>query len=368
VANSVGSLDLARDAPISGDYSGVDPMGLFWSMRLHGTPHFAETPEAELAPFDVTLTVLHGATLLARATIHRYVVEPSTRHIEINRDGLVAAYFAPADGARHPGIIILNGSDGGLQRDTAALLARHGFCTLAVAYFGIGSLPRYLSDIPIETVEHAINDLRGMHEVGANKIGVVGFSKGAELALVSASRFAAIRAVVAYAPSSAVFEGLGGSVKPKSSWTFRGRELPFANGAVPAAVQQRLDAASAARGPVSYAPWYLAKLRGSVSHALIPVEKIRAAVMLVAGGDDQLWPSPVMAQQIISRLNARHHAYADELLLYPAAGHAIEVPYVPTPHTLSAGDLLLGGTAEANARADRDSWLRVIAFLNAQLK
>jgi dienelactone hydrolase len=363
-----GSLDLSKNAPISGDYSGVDPMGPFWSMRLSGTPHFAATPEAELTPFDATLKVLRGAKTLASATIHRYIVAPSTRHVEINRDGLVASYFEPADGARHPAIIVLNGSDGGLQRDTAALLARHGFCTLAVAYFGIGSLPRVLSDIPIESVERAVNFLRTMPGVDASKIGVVGFSKGAELALVSASHFSSIRAVVAYAPSSAVFEGLGSSAKATSSWTFGGRELPFANGEVPAAVQQQLDAATAAHQPVSYAPWYLAKLRGSEPQALIAVESIEGPVMVVAGGHDKLWPSATMAAQIAARLREHHHPYADNALIYPSAGHAIEVPYVPTPHTITAGDLLLGGTASANAQADGDSWPRVIAFLEAALK
>jgi dienelactone hydrolase len=362
-----GSLDLSKDAPISGDYSGVDPMGLFSSMRLAGTPRFVATPEAELTPFDATLMVLRGPKTLASATIHRYIVAPSTRHVEINRDGLLAAYFEPTDGARHPAIIVLNGSDGGLQRDTAALLARHGFCTLAVAYFGIGSLPRVLSDIPIETVERAVNFLRTMPGVDATKVGVVGFSKGAELALVSASHFSSIRAVVAYAPSSADFEGLGSS-EATSSWTFGGRELPFANGAVPAAVQQQLDAASAAHQPVSYAPWYLAKLHGSEPQALIAVENIEGPVMVVAGGDDKLWPSATMAAQIAARLREHHHPYADKALIYPSAGHAIEVPYVPTPHTITAGDLLLGGTASANAQADRDSWPRVIAFLEAALK
>lgn len=368
VVNRVGSLNLSSDAPISGDYTGVDQMGLFWAMRLVGTPHFISTPEADLAPFDVTVSVVRGRTILARSTIHRYVLAPTVLHREISRNGLVAAYFAPSDGATHPGVVVLNGSDGGLQRDTAALLARHGFCTLAVAYFGIKPLPKYLSDIQIETVERAVEMLRAMPGVDPGKIAVMGFSKGAELALVSASRFNAIKAVVAYAPSSAVFEGLGPSTKPSSSWTYGGRELPFANGSVPSSLQRKIDAAYAARKPVSYSPWYLAKLLGSAPQAFISVETIRGAVMLIAGGDDQLWPSPVMERQIARRLREQHHSYADEILLYAHAGHAIGVPFVPTPHTISAGNLMLGGTAAANAHANSDSWPRVLAFLKAQLK
>jgi dienelactone hydrolase len=161
---------------------------------------------------------------------------------------------------------------------------------------------------------------------------------------------------------------LGPSAKLTSSWTSGGRELAFANGGVPSSLQRKLDAAFAAQKPVSYSPWYSAKLRGSAPQAFISVESIRGAVMLIAGGDDQLWPSPVMESQIARRLREHHHSYADEMLLYAYAGHAIGVPFVPTPHTISAGILMLGGTAAANAHADSDSWPRVLAFLKAQLK
>jgi hypothetical protein len=32
-ADARGAVDLGRDAPLAGSYQGVDPMGLFWSMR-----------------------------------------------------------------------------------------------------------------------------------------------------------------------------------------------------------------------------------------------------------------------------------------------------------------------------------------------
>ena len=368
VADSHGRVFVDKDAPVAGDYGGVDPMGLAWSMRLVAKPQDASfKPEEEIAPFDITLKLLRGSRLLATSTIHRYVVAPSLIHREINRNGLVAAYFAPRDGAKHPAVVVLNGSDGGLQRDTAALLAGHGYCTLAVAYFGIGSLPKYLGDIPVETVVRAVTALRSMPEVDKNRIGVIGFSKGAELALLSASHLSSLKSVVAYAPSSVVFAGITPQKVKESSWTLRGKPLPFADGPIPAALSQRIDKAFASNQPVEYAPWYLAKMRGAVADASIPVELIRGPVMLIAGGDDRLWPSSVMARQIAARLRKFNHPYADESLIYLKAGHAIDAPYVPTPHTVSAGPLRLGGTAAANASADIDSWKRVLAFLRAVL-
>ncbi|HKW44931.1 MAG TPA: acyl-CoA thioester hydrolase/BAAT C-terminal domain-containing protein [Candidatus Eremiobacteraceae bacterium] len=368
IADSHGRVFVDKDAPVSGDYSGVDPMGIVWSMKLAGKPQDTSfKPEGEIAQFDITLKLLSGSRLLATSALHRYVVASSLIHREIDRNGLVAAYFAPRDGAKHPAVVILNGSDGGLQRDTAALLAGHGYCTLAVAYFGIGSLPKYLGDIPVETVVRAITALQAMPEVDGKRIGVMGFSKGAELALLSASHLGSLKAVVAYAPSSVVFAGITPQKVKESSWTLRGKPFPFADGPVPATLSQRIDKAFALNQPVEYAPWYLAKLSGANAGASIPVELIRGPVMLIAGGDDRLWPSSVMARQIAARLRKLNHRYADESLIYPKAGHAIDAPYVPTPHTVSAGSLLLGGTAPANASADIDSWKRVLAFLRARL-
>src|SRR5690348_4966717 len=53
VADAAGEVDLTRDAPSSGSYEGVDPMGLFWSMRRAGD---SDTPFDGTAPLLVTLT------------------------------------------------------------------------------------------------------------------------------------------------------------------------------------------------------------------------------------------------------------------------------------------------------------------------
>lgn len=42
-----------------------------------------------------------------------------------------------------------------------------------------------------------------------------------------------------------------------------------------------------------------------VEDAIIPVENIQGAVMLISGVQDRLWPYAVMGEQIISRLKAK---------------------------------------------------------------
>ena len=62
-----------------------------------------------------------------------------------------------------------------------------------------------------------------------DSIGVWGASKGSELALLAASLFGDIKAVVAKSASAYVFEGIGeemGKVH-KSSWTWKGEGVPF---------------------------------------------------------------------------------------------------------------------------------------------
>src|SRR5262249_12675574 len=145
----------------------------------------------------------------------------------------VASLFSAKSGRCRPGIVVLGGSDGGVPEEEAAVLASHGFATLALAYFGAPGLEKTLINIPIERVSQGIAYL---HESAAvcpkAKIGILGSSKGAELALVAASRFSTVGAVVAIAPSSVVFGGIGKteSGATGSSWSFGGKPLPFADG------------------------------------------------------------------------------------------------------------------------------------------
>src|SRR5205823_7722084 len=108
-----------------------------------------------------------------------------------------------------PGVLVLGGSDGGIPSHLAATLASEGFTCLALAYFGIAGLPRHLAEIPLEYVETALMWLGEQPLVAGTRVGVIGASRGAELALLAAASFPdRIGAVIAYAPSSVVFAGI----------------------------------------------------------------------------------------------------------------------------------------------------------------
>jgi len=108
----------------------------------------------------------------------------------------------------------------------------------------------------------------------------------------------------------------------------------------------------------------------TVGKAVLPVERIAGPVLLISAGDDRIWPSCLMAQQLMQRLNAHRHAYADESLCYTGAGHLVLPPYRPTNANATAflgGSILFGGKPTACAYADRNAWNKVLAFLHTAL-
>ena len=63
-------------------------------------------------------------------------------------------YMFYSDGVgRFPGVIDLFGTRGGLLEYRASLLASHGFCTLALAYFDYDDLPKDFSTIDLTYFE-----------------------------------------------------------------------------------------------------------------------------------------------------------------------------------------------------------------------
>jgi hypothetical protein len=357
-ADAAGTVDTGRDSSLSGSYRGVETAGLFIHMHAVGdTTGRRRFQTAGLPTLATTIAVddSSGRTLDS-IVVDRFFLGPTVRVAPVSENGLRGRLFAP-DRPRAPGVVVLGGSDGGYPDDVAVLLATNGFFALSLAYFGVDSLPTELREIPLDYVAQAIEWLGAQPAVSSDRMALFGTSKGAEAALLVASRVPALRAVVAYAPSSVAWSCIC-SETARSSWSYRGSPvLSVPPGADPA---YRPAPGEPLRPTVNY----VHRLRSAPAGALIPVERIPGPVLLVAGGDDQLWPSLPMARAIMDRRASMGGHADDQLWTYPHAGHLIAKAYLPAGSTrVSGGRLETGGTPEENARAQADAWPRVLAFL-----
>ncbi|MCA1592734.1 MAG: hypothetical protein LC754_08815 [Acidobacteria bacterium] len=85
--------------------------------------------------------------------------------------------------------------------------------------------------------------------------------------------------------------------------------------------------------------------------------------MLLSGKRDVSWPSYRMSEMVIGRLRKFRHKYPYQHLWYEDAGHTFEDGYLPSAQFSKT----LGGTPGGNARAQADSWPKVLRFLKENL-
>jgi dienelactone hydrolase len=335
-ADLLGTVDVSRQPPIEGSYTGTDPMGLVWSANGRGASY-----AVSLRPQPLFVTAeTDGGT--AHVEVARNILTDEIVSADVRERGLYGRFFRPATGGSVPGVLVLGGSDGGLApyiMREAALLARHGFAALALAYFYMGSLPYRLAGIPLEYFGDAIRWLKDQPSVRGDRLGVVGTSRGGELALLLGAHYPDLQAVVSYVGSGLVFPS---PTNPEPAWIFHGRPLPW--------IPNPFDILQAK--PEQF------------DRAEIPVERTNGPVLLISGDADQVWPSTQLSRVAMDRLGRHERPYHDEFRHYPGAGHGIQPPYLPT----TPGTYYFGGDPEGNAAANEDSWRRVISMLDGRLR
>ncbi|GHH09480.1 acyl-CoA thioester hydrolase/BAAT C-terminal domain-containing protein [Streptomyces lanatus] len=259
------------------------------------------------------------------------------------------------------GVLVLAGSSGRVERDRARLLAQQGMTAVSIRWFGGPGQSPGICEIPLETFTAAV-DLLQLN--GARRIGVLGTSKGAEAALLTAVHDPRVEVVIAMSPTSRVWCNVGpgrdgAHHSYRSSWTWRGQAVPF----VP--MDDSWTPAESDGGPVAIRGWYelsertFARLLPS---AEIPVEKARADLLLVAGGDDAMWPSLAFAEQLAQR--RRSVGATVRLIARHDAGHR---PRFPGENLASASPRFqYGGTPEADGLLGRAAWPRVLDALHSR--
>jgi hypothetical protein len=365
-----GTLDLATATPRSGSYERADLRGLFWSMAPVAGEASVDRP-----PDQITLTAYQGGTDVATATL---TVVSARAEVQVERvEAFPGAMFASLPGSvRRPAIIVLGGSEGGdwFAASMAPRLASYGYAVFGLPYYApafaprddLKNLPTAFVDIPVDRLQQAYDWLMKRDDVDADRIGLYGVSKGAEFALIAATKFEWIDAVAAIVPTDVVWEGWGvedAAPGTRSSFSWQGKPLPF----VPYQNIQAEFLSMAGGGAVLRRPHD----HGRAAHpdranaARIPVETFKGSLLVAGGMLDAVWGSGPMAQAIAER-----RAQVDlptVNLVYYGAGHSLTGNGWSPTTQVDTGPMRMGGTARDTAHAQADVWAKTLDFFEAAL-
>lgn len=258
--------------------------------------------------FGWTLGIVAVLALSLGAWMWWVVARFDTETLPARHGGVDVALFA-REGGKRPLLVGLGGSEGGNPwasdrwRSQRERFLDQGYAMLALGYFGTPNSPQHLDRISLDGVHAAIMAAARDPRVDSRCIAVIGGSRGGELALLLASHFPEIRAVVAIVPGSAVFPALTDAMTT-AGFSLHDQPLPYVPmtwGATPDLLVGNL------RGAFET----LMRDEAAMARAAIPVERIAGPVLFVSASRDEAWPSREMSDAMMQRLKAhrfRHHA------------------------------------------------------------
>ncbi|XP_076590058.1 peroxisomal succinyl-coenzyme A thioesterase-like [Chaetodon auriga] len=366
-ANAVGTVNVSEDPSLGGTYSGVEQMGLLWSLRpVPGSkPGLRIRKENVQTPMEVTISVYQGhqtegftdQVRLAGTVVERWYMAPGVRRVPITEGGLTATLFLPSGPGPFPGLLDLWGGGGKLVEYRAALLASHGFASLTLDYL----TPK----ITIETgkivdnsyFETAYRVLEQHPEVLGSRIGMMGLSLGTSMTLKMAVYSQVIKLRCAVCISGTHVQPVDGSVEEMLNFC-------------------RENAGKTRISEENQVIFRDLLLPIPTDPALkVDVGRLQCPLLLVVGDDDENWPAQESAMDMKDMMERAGNSHLLTVLLYPKAGHLIEPPY--SPHARASTFVpanshqelvaLWGGETVAHSRAQEDAWRKTLVFLREHL-
>ena len=245
--------------------------------------------------------------LLVLLLLHLCLAAPLRAQVRLHTPHVESQLYL-GSGRKQPLVVGLGGSEGGNAwasshwATTRNQLLAKGYAFLAIGYFGAPGTPDTLNKIAVEAVYRAIKAATKNPAVAADRIALIGGSRGGDLALLLGSYYPDIDCVVALVPSHVVFPGHTSHFST-SLWTYQGRELPFVpvnEAAVPFLMKRDLRGA------------FTAMLQDTAAEkkAAIRVENIKGPILLLSATADEISPSAPMCANLMVRL--RQHRFPHE--------------------------------------------------------
>lgn len=250
---------------------------------------------------------------------------------DIKRDGFYGKLY-PAGAIDQAAMIVVSDDDvdGMGSKISCKWIAERKLCALAVSP---EKGAKGCHSFPLEQVEHAVSFLK---KKGCRKIGIMGASASAMIALTAASCFPDITLTIVLTPSDFVLEGYyqdhldGAGERPgdfESALTYHGKPLPF----LPYAYRhpqywekhveesKRRGALTAARDMFDESE----RRHPLTEEELIKVENIRGRLIMAGAEDDVLWDTCKYIRRMKKRMEMKNSPAACEALLYDHGTHFV---------------------------------------------
>ncbi|XP_033733484.1 uncharacterized protein LOC117322657 [Pecten maximus] len=362
-ADENGGVDVTKQESLAGNYTGVDAMGLMWSMEqtpgkrpgLRPGKKDVSTPEA------VRLTVFNGHHTseditqktpqpLSTTLVQRWYKAKEVEMTDVSHGCVRGRLFVPPGPGPFPGVIDMYGTAGGLLDTRAAMLASRGFVTLALAFFGYKDLPKTFWDLDLKYFKEAVEFLNTHPSVIPDSVGLLGLSKGGELAQLIALHCPQVRAVVSIngVPCLSIASIRNGCEILEPDAPMDTSELIFTD-----------------EEYVIFKNCVVPKENAT----FFPLWQRDLQFLNICGSDDQMTNYQLQEQQY--EVFPDVHKDNMELVVYEGAGHLIEPPYTPVTklayHKFFRMTFIIGGFREQHARSQEDAWRRIQTFFRIHL-
>uniref|UniRef100_UPI0037E8329C peroxisomal succinyl-coenzyme A thioesterase-like n=1 Tax=Semicossyphus pulcher TaxID=241346 RepID=UPI0037E8329C len=366
-ANNTGTVNVSEDPSQGGTYSGVEQMGLLWSLRpVPGSKPWLRLKKKNVqTPMEITISVYRGHQTegfpdqvpLAGVVVERWYMAPGVRRVPITEGDLTATLFLPSGLGLFPGLLDLWGGGGQLVEYRAALLASHGIASLTLDYLTPNITMETGKMVDDQYFEKAYRVLEQHPQVIGSRIAMLGFSLGSSFTLKMAAYSKVVKLRCAVCIGGCHVQPVDGSLEQiinffkqnagKTRYTEEQqviyRDLPL---------------------PIPTDPAFK-----------VDVGRIQCPLLLVVGEDDQNWPAHESATDMKEMMERAGNSHLLTVLSYPNAGHLIEPPY--TLHSraslFESGRLrreviaLWGGETVAHSHAQEDAWRKTLVFLRENL-
>uniref|UniRef100_A0A3P8U0Y0 Acyl-CoA thioesterase 19 n=1 Tax=Amphiprion percula TaxID=161767 RepID=A0A3P8U0Y0_AMPPE len=312
-------------------------------------------------PMEVTISVYQGHQTegfvdqvpLASVLVERWYMAPGVRRIPITEEGLTATLFLPAGPGPFPGVLDLWGGGGQLVEYRAALLASHGFASLALDYLTCKITLETGKMVDNQYFETAYRVLQQHPQVLGSRIAMLALSLGTSITL----RMAVNSQVIKVTTAKTYFHIL-------SIWKVTVFLEIHVNGSKTRFSEKNEVIWRDLLLPITTDPSFK-----------VDMGRLQCPLMLVVGEDDQNWAAYDSAMDIKEMMERAGNSHLLTILSYPKTGHLIEPPY--TPHfrasifrkadTHEKIMVLWGGQTVEHSHAQEDAWKKMLVFLRENL-